>query len=203
MGNKKNLFVIIPVLVALSLKYVPHFWVYTAILIDFYTPWVLFDSPMFAQYHEFLVSGLPDREEIPLLEINYTEATKENVRRLTNDYTVPIVIRGLLQNTTAVKYWKDPDWWIENYGDEEALCGTQQAVIENCTFTSFFEAVKNGNPFYIAGAASVFDRRPELQEMLENDAIKAMEPDVRTASQVFIGLPDMGTDVHSAMGINL
>ena len=63
-------------------------------LLDFFTPFKAFDSPLVAQYHQHLVSQLQDRPEIPLLELPLEEATKESLRIASRDYTFPVVIRG-------------------------------------------------------------------------------------------------------------
>jgi hypothetical protein len=94
---------LVPVLVALSLVYVPSIWVYTALLVDFHTPWVLFESPMYEAYHQFLVSRLTEQPELPIPEIAAKDATYETVRALSNGYTFPIVIKGMLKDSEAVK----------------------------------------------------------------------------------------------------
>lgn len=51
---KKSIILLFPILVALSLVYLPNFWIHVLLLVDFYTPWVLFESPLYAAYHKFL-----------------------------------------------------------------------------------------------------------------------------------------------------
>jgi hypothetical protein len=193
----------LPVLIALSLVYLPSFWVNLAILVDFYTPWVLFDSPLYDSYHNFLVSRLTEKPEIPLMEVTPAEATFENLQKLSNGFTHPIIVRGLMGNTTAVQKWGNHQWWVDNYGSEELLCGTLSEVVENCTVAAFFDAVANGRAFYVSGASVIFERHPELHDMIDNAEIRSIEPGVRTASQVFMGVPGSGSDIHSAMGINM
>jgi hypothetical protein len=124
MAKLAHLLVILPILIAISLVIFPHFWVAIFVLIDFYTPWVLFESPLYDSYHNFLVSRLTEKSEIPLPELTAEEATYDRLFKESDGFTFPIVIRGFLGNTTAVKHWSDHDWWINNYGDEEVLCGT-------------------------------------------------------------------------------
>lgn len=99
--------------------------------------------------------------------------------------------------------WKDPEWWVKNYADEEVLCGTLANVVEDCTIQSFFNEREAGNPFYISGASVIFDRHPELHEMIDNQEIRDIEPGVRTATQIFMGVPKMGSDIHCAIGVNM
>ena len=199
----KTLLVLLPVIIAASLVLVPSFWVNVFMLVDFYTPWVLFDSPLYDKYHHFLVDNLPERPEIPLQEIPKEQANYENLSKLSNGFTKPIVIRGLLGNTTDTAKWADPEWWVSNYADEEVLCGTLANVVEDCTVKSFFNERAHGNPFYISGASIIFDKHPELHDMIDNAAIRSIEPGVRTATQIFMGLPKMGSDIHCAIGINM
>jgi hypothetical protein len=174
-----------------------------AVIVDFYTPWVLFDSPLYLAYHHYLVDNLPVKDEIPMLEIPASEANMENIVKLTKGWTVPVIVRGMLGNTTGVMKWGDHSWWTEHYGQEELLCGSFSDVIDNCTVASFFDAVKAGKPFYITGASTIFKRHPELHEMIDNEDIKKIEPGLRTTTQIFMGVPGSGSDVHAAMGVNV
>jgi hypothetical protein len=198
-----KIIVLLPVIIGLTLVYLPSFWVALLVLADHYTPWILFESPTYREYHNFLVSKLPEQPETPLPEISKEEATLENIMKLSDGFSFPIVIRGMLGNTTGVQNWGNPDWWIERYGDEPLLCGTLSEVVEDCTVRGFFDAIKNGNPFYISGASEIFNRHPELHEMIDNEHIISIEPSARTATQIFMGLPKMGSDIHSAIGVNM
>jgi hypothetical protein len=162
---KRSLIALVPLAIAISLIIYPHFWVAILVLVDFYTPFVIFESPTFHAYHKFLVNLLPDRPELQLPEIPASEATPENIEKLTNGFTFPLVIRGLLGNTTGVQNWGNPDWWIERYGDEELLCGFADNV--DCTVRGFFNSLKEQNPFYVSGASVIFERHPELHEMID------------------------------------
>lgn len=72
----------------------PMVTIHTIMLVDFFTPFKAFDSPLVKKYHEHLVSQLPERPEIPLAELPLSEATKESLRIASRDYTFPVVIRG-------------------------------------------------------------------------------------------------------------
>ena len=58
------------------------------------------------------------------------------------------------------------------------------------------------NRRYITGESKIFVRRPELQAMVDSDVLTALEPGKRVFSQLFIGYPGMGSDVHGAIGVN-
>jgi hypothetical protein len=55
---------------------------------------------------------------------------------------------------------------------------------------------------YISGESKIFMRHPELMKMLSDDYVKSIEPGEKAFSQIFIGFPGMGSDVHTAIGIN-
>src|SRR5689334_16658311 len=127
-----------PILIAVSLVYLPSFWVNVAVFVDYYTPWVLFDSKIYDMYHHFLVDRLPERPEIPLPEIPASEATYEKAYELSKGFSFPIVVRQLLGKTSGVANWGNHSWWVNNYGDEELLCGTFSTVVDDCTIKGFF-----------------------------------------------------------------
>jgi hypothetical protein len=196
--------IFLPVAIALSLVCCPSYWVNLCVVIDFYTPWKLFESQVFDLYHQFLISQLSEKPEIPLPELTAAEATYDAVLALSKSYTQPIVIRGLLGNSTAVQNWHDPEWWVKNYGDDPLLCGTLSEVHgDECTVRGFFRAMEQGRPFYVSGASEIFQRHPEMHEMIDNADIRAVEPPNRIATQVFMGVRNSGSDVHAAMGVNV
>jgi hypothetical protein len=46
-------------------------------------------------------------------ELTFSEATMENIRKLSKDFSWPLVIRGLLGNASnneAISSWHDPKW---------------------------------------------------------------------------------------------
>jgi len=201
----RNLGFASPVLIALSLVYLPNFWSNVIVLIDFYSPWVAFESPLYDAYHQLLVSTLTEKPEIPLPEITAAEANYDVLFAKSDGFTFPIVIRGFLGNTSAVQKWGNPNWWTDNFGDDEVMCstGTNLDLIDGCTVQKFFTSLKEGTPYYISGASGIFEKHPELHDMVDNEAIREVEPGKRVANQIFMGLPDMGSDIHCAIGINI
>lgn len=203
----KSTYIVLPVVIALSLVYFPSFWVNLCLVIDFYTSWELFNSSIYNSYHAFVVSRLPDRPMLQMQEIHYSEVTNEKIHELTKNFTWPLVIRGFLGNTTAVKNWGNLEWWMERYPNEEVLCSQKGPYlakqVDNCTFSRFFEQLKTEDPFYIVGATTIFENHPELHDMVNNDNIDQIEPGKRIATQMFMGLPGQGTDIHCAAGVNI
>jgi hypothetical protein len=203
MGNPMLKVFGIPALLYISLIYLPNVWIYVFMTADYLTPWKIFESPTFDIYHDFLLSRLTEREELPIPVLHANNFTTEDVVRLSKDYTFPIIIREVLVNSSGVEKWPDADWWMEHYKDEQILCGTLDSVRDECTIGDFFTEVKNGNPFYISGASKIMTKNPELAAMVEDDRLHKIEPGERVSTQIFMGLKDMGSDIHSAMGVNI
>ena len=176
-----------------SFSYLEHFWIYILMLVDIFTPWVLFESSMFDAYHHFLLDRMPIREELSIPELHANNFTTEDVIRLSRDYTFPVIIREMLINTSSVSTWSQSQWWVENYGNEPTLCGTLDNVRPSCVVKDFFDAVENNESFYISGASKLFANNPELGEMIEDPRVKGLEPGPHVATQIFMGLKDMGS----------
>jgi hypothetical protein len=203
MTNTALLLALVPLALTLTLVYTPAVWVNLFMLADFYSPWVLFESPLYDQYHHFLVDRLPEREAMSLPELTPQEATRERLEEVSHGFTFPVVIRGMFADASGVESWADPQWWLDNYNQEEVLCGTFAQVMENCTIGRFFSELEAGHPFYISGASVIFDKHAELHDMIDNEGIRNAEPGPRTATQIFMGVPGMGSDMHAAIGVNI
>ena len=163
---------------------------------------ILFPSAYFGQ-HQYLIGTLDEIPEQPLIEISPAEATMENLLKISKSFTWPVVIKGMLNNATGLEKWADADWWEQNFPNEEVLCGTLANVIEDCTIKTFFDKIREGEPFYIAGASVIFKNNPHLHEMIDNSHIQSIEPGKRQATQIFMGVPDMGSDIHCAVAVNI
>ena len=193
----------LPSLAILLMVHNPYVSVNIALFVDFYSPWILFESKFYDAYHEYLISTLDEKEEKPLIEITPQEATMENIIKLSKEFTWPLVIRGMLNNSSGIEKWADPAWWEDKYSDEEVLCGTLSEVVEDCTIKTFFQKIREKQPFYISGASVIFKRNPELHDMIDNAHVRSIEPGKRQATQIFMGVPDMGSDIHCAIAVNI
>lgn len=198
-----QLLLLVAIFIPFSMIYMPGVAIYYFVIADMVTPWVLFESPLFERYHQYVVKDLLEMNELPVPELHANNFTREDVIRITKGFTWPVVIRGVLENSTGVEKWDDADWWIKNYGNEEILCGTFAAVRDDCTIASFFEEVKNKNAFYVSGASKIFNKHADLRDMVEDPRLKNLETSDRKATQIFMGLKGMGSDIHSAIGLNM
>jgi hypothetical protein len=208
-GPRLSLLVLLisPVFILASLVLLPNFWYHIFMLLDYYYDgFVLFDSPIVQKYHSFLMSRMPDIPETPLPELALKDFTKENLKKMSNGYTFPVVIRGALKDLPAIKHWGNSSWWLNNYPDEPVLCKNVElpyAVgdVPGCTIG---KSVGNTTKtLYVAGESKIFIRNPELEAMMHSDLLDSVAPGEKVFSQLFMGYPHSGSDVHSAMGCNM
>jgi hypothetical protein len=153
-----------------------------------------------------------DRDPLPLPEIDAKDFTREKIVALSNNFAFPVVIRGGLKDTPALKLWADEKWWLENYGDEEVI--TKPVGRSYGGNSKFFASIKewaelaevDGRSNYIAGASSIFRRRPELAEMVDSPLLRQCSPNAGEDPinlQLFMGFSGSGSPIHSGFGCNL
>lgn len=187
--------------------YFPNFCWHCIIIADFFLPWKAFSSPWVQRYHRYLISRLPDREDLPARELPLESVTRESLYAASNGYTVPVIIRGGVKDTPAIKSWTNVTWWLENYGDEPVLCKYLEAMRNGespaCTIKDAISSLNQSERLYVSGESKIFLRRPELLEMVQSDLIEKMAPGKAVFTQLFMGFAGMGSDVHSAVGCNM
>lgn len=163
----------------------------------------IFESKEFRFIHRRMVRSLPVIPEVQVPELDASEATREAIVALSKDFTFPIVVRGGLKHSDSVKEWHKRSFWLDKYGDEEVVCtGSDGSNLH--TLKDYFTRT---NELYVAGATSIFERNPELKEMINNDITARMMPDgldnPAFFTQMFMGLSSTGTTVHCAIGVNI
>jgi hypothetical protein len=205
--------------VAISLVAAPAFWVYAAMMTDFFTDraWKMTDSPLFLAYHKFITDIAPEVEAQPLPEINIKDFTREKFTELTKNFTFPVVIRGGAAETDAVKYWKDFEFWYKDYANEEVLCKSKANKGDKkpevfCRIADLLRSVEAEaaggaeSKLYVNGASSIFVRRPELINMVESPVtgnLTAVVNQSCAAYQIFMGSHHVGSSLHTAIGTNV
>lgn len=207
MGVVKKIALLLGVVFLGFVVFSPLVTFHVIMLLDFFTPFSAFESPIVARYHEYLVSQLPDQDEIPLPELHAHNITREAFYEASKGYTFPTVVRGMLKDLDALKKWNNASWWASEYGDEEVLCKYVNQISDgdapSCTVKSSFGSPDGSNRMYISGESRLFIRRPELQNMIESEKVDAIAPGRAVFTQLFMGYSDMGSDVHAAVGCNL
>lgn len=169
---------------------------------DVWSKWSILESERFGQLHAALVERLPERETLPLRELDARRASRAAVVDLSEDFTRPIVIRGGVAEAGGVGRWGDRRWWLENYPQEQVL-----SADANGSYLWPVEQALARDDIYISGSAAIFERRPELAEMVETDLSRAITPNSAGEKpvfyQLFLGHSGQGATVHCAMSVNL
>jgi hypothetical protein len=141
----------------------------------------------------------------PLQQLPVEEFSTEAFFKMTKDLTEPLVIRGALRDTPAVKQWS-LDYFSSNHNDElfpvrEWLNNSfDQNYFALQPFHIFRDLQRDSRNVSVIGASSIFFRYPDLEAQLHTPVEKALGfPFVLT--QLFMS--HQQTPYHSDAGANL
>lgn len=112
--------------------------------------------------------------------IDISELTKEKFISLTNNFTTPLVVKGFLKNSQAVKEWS-LDFFSDKYGDialptvlnadikthESYINNKQSEKYDYVTMKKIVDSIKNGEKMYVNNVSRIFGYHPELLDYLE------------------------------------
>jgi len=177
-------------------------------------------------YREKKLRNLPFIESQPIFEIDINELTKEKVSEISQNFTQPFVVRGLIKNFVCVKKW-DLDYFEKEYGDIEVPAFSDNKSVsysknrnsslkkcnsENnlCSIKEICEGIRNGDPLYINNISKLFTVSQQAQEELNlnkmsniiNESFLKEQKDCNFMSQLFLGGKNTGTSLHCAANIN-
>jgi hypothetical protein len=207
MAKFANFLLLLTVALPLVIIFSPNITFHILMVIEFFTPFPfkIFSSPLVLQYHEYLMSKLPEIPELPAVELSLQDLTRESLRIASHDYTFPVVIRGALKDLPAIKLWGNASWWIENYGKENVLCKyvVKAGDAPACTIGDALNINSPSDRLYISGEARLFQKNKELEEMVASPFIDSVSPGRPVFTQLFMGYGNMGSDVHAAIGCNM
>ena len=172
MINKSFVVIIVPLIIGLVLHNSPWITTHVIMILDLYTPWSQNDSIWYKQYHLSLIDQLPDIKPKKLYEIPVNELTNEELRKQSNDFTLPVIIRNVIKNETLLNEWNNISWWINNYGNEEVLCKSVSGSEERrCTIAEALSPSNITQRSYISGDATLLKRRPELGDVVNDNLV--------------------------------
>ncbi len=101
-------------------------------IIDGFYPF-MYKSTAVNAYHQYLISTLPkdeiEPEQIPVLLAK--DATKDSLKKIMNGYNSAVIVKGALNNVSALRLWSNRSFWMENYGDEEVMVKMQNQTFDN------------------------------------------------------------------------
>lgn len=156
-----------------------------------------------------------EAESPPILKPEEIDSKK--FKEVSNNFTRPVVIKGLLKNSKACKKW-NLDYFSHNYGDVELpividasiekhkkyITSTSQK--DNVTYMrvdKIMERIRKCEKTYINNVSRIFGLHPELvDDLCLEDIEPATGVDMKNANnvnQMFFGAKGTGTSLHSAI----
>jgi hypothetical protein len=124
----------------------------------------------------------PPAKSVPVPELQTSEYSFAALRRLSEGFRRPVVVRGLFADAPALERWKTPEYMLERNRDEKylvATCGRLELQLKLASeldpkdFARVFplaelplleiiERIKQGEPLYINNLDTIFRRDPRL-----------------------------------------
>jgi len=173
-----------------------------------YFGWDAAASPMYMSYLQSRWQKLPEVEADPVPELHISNFTRAEMLRISDKLRHPIVIRGAVKDSTAVKMW-DEKYFLKNYGEETVVVREMFEEInvrmQHRTFKEFFSMKNKGRNVSVVASSAIFNRnkifKSDLRSIIEDDLVGPNgEPII--AQQFFI-TPGGRTWYHSALGNNV
>ena len=166
-------------------------------------------------------------EPQPLPEIPIDELNTENVYKVSQGFTQPFVVRGLIKDFECVNKW-NLDYFEKEYGDIEMLSFSDNKSVsysngtstklkscnsENnlCTLKEIIQGIRNGEPVYVNNISKLFSVSEQAKGELDLDKMgnimntqmfKYPQDNINFMSQLFFGGKNTGTNLHCASNIN-
>lgn len=173
------------------------------------------------------LKNLSNIRETPLPEISIDELTPELVAKVSDNFSKPFVIRGLIKDFDCVKKW-NIDYFEKEYGNIEMLSfsdsksvsysNTQSTKLKNCNKDSnlcsmkeITKGIRYGEPVYVNNISALFTESEQARKELNLDKmshimnskmLKYPQKDNHFLSQLFFGGKNTGTNLHCASNIN-
>lgn len=177
-------------------------------------------------YRKNILEKMPIVKSRPLPEITVNELTKEKVAEISQNFTKPFIIRGLIKDFECVKKW-DLNYFEKEYGNIEvpAFSVTDNSVnysknnstsIKQCNNSNFCsikticQSIKSGEPLYINNISKLFTDSEKAREELNLDKMSKIMNDSFFInpknnvfmSQLFLAGKNTGTSLHCASNVN-
>jgi hypothetical protein len=152
----------------------------------------------------------------PLPSIDISQLTKEKFIKLTNNFTTPLVVRGFLKDSPAVKKW-NLDFFARQYGQTQLpvilnadikahqsyLSSKESEKYNYITLKDFVNSIKKGNKLYINNVSRIFGYHPELLNDLNLEKIEKYTgenlKDEVHITNLFMGGKSTGTSLHCSI----
>lgn len=177
-------------------------------------------------YRGRILEGMPFIESTPLPELSINDLSKESVSEISQNFTKPFIIRGLIKDFECVKKW-DLNYFEKEYGKIEvpAFSVTEESVsysksnstkIKQCNNSNFCsieticKSIKSGEPLYINNISKLFTESEQARNELNlgkmseimNNKFLSNPKNNDFMSQLFLGGKNTGTALHCASNVN-
>lgn len=173
------------------------------------------------------LAKLPLIEPQSLPEIPIDELNTENVYKVSQGFTQPFVVRGLIKDFECVNKW-NLNYFENEYGDIDMLSFSEKNSVSYkynegsklkkcnsknnlCSLKEIIQGIRKGEPVYVNNISKLFSvseqakSELDLEKMgviLNNNMFKTPREANRFVSQLFLGGKNTGTNLHSASNIN-
>jgi hypothetical protein len=151
--------------------------------------------------------AMPLVEPTPVPELSIEEFSREKLLELSNNLADPVVIRGAVRDSDAVRKW-NREYFQANYGNEtivvrEVVDGVVR--FQHRSFNDFYLMQSKGRNVSVVASSSIFYRNPKFKEELKStveDALVGPSGEPILAHQFFI-TPSGRSWYHCAVGNNV
>jgi len=170
---------------------------------------------------------LPLIEPQSLPEIPIDELNTENVYKVSQGFTQPFVVRGLIKDFECVNKW-NLNYFENEYGDIDMISFSEENSVSYkynegsklkqcksknnlCSLKEIIQGIRKGEPVYVNNISKLFTvseqakRELDLEKMggiMNNNMFKTPRESNRFVSQLFLGGKNTGTNLHCASNIN-
>lgn len=166
-------------------------------------------------------------EAVKLPEIDINNLNSKTVAQISENFTQPFVVRGLIKNFDCVKKW-NLDYFEKQYANIEMLSFSDNKSVSYsngdatklknckgnnnlCTMKEIVNGIRNGEPVYVNNISALFTQSQQahselnldkMSDIMNSYMLKKSEEKNPFMSQLFLGGKNTGTNLHCASNIN-
>ena len=173
------------------------------------------------------LKNMPLIEAVKLPEIDINNLNSKTVAQISENFTQPFVVRGLIKNFDCVKKW-NLDYFEKQYANIEMLSFSDNKSVSYsngdatklknckgnnnlCTMKEIVNGIRNGEPVYVNNISALFTQSEQahselnldkMSDIMNSYMLKNSEEKNPFMSQLFLGGKNTGTNLHCASNIN-
>jgi hypothetical protein len=98
-----------------------HEVIYTTLfLANIFTKWQYMETNWYKKYLRYRFDNIPMGKPMPIPEIHISEYSHARMLEVTDNFRLPIILRGALNHTASVKKWS-LDYLMKTYPNDTVL----------------------------------------------------------------------------------